>query len=41
MSTIAIDGGKFYVLTTGAGDKRWPKVQRTLLTVADSFKNIV
>eukprot|EP00793_Prasinoderma_coloniale_P004857 PRCOL_00000618-RA len=41
VSTIAIDGGKFYVLTTGAGDKRWPKVQRTLLTVADSFKNIV
>ena len=41
VSTISINEGKFSVLTTGAGERRWKKVKGTLLTMASTFKNLV
>lgn len=41
VSTISIKEGKFYVLTTGASERRWNKMKGTLLTMASTFKNLV
>eukprot|EP00850_Spirogloea_muscicola_P003744 SM000015S01244 [mRNA] locus=s15:710195:711901:- [translate_table: standard] len=37
LGTIAIAQGKFYTLTTGANERRWPKMQDKLNVVANSF----
>ncbi|KAH7432882.1 hypothetical protein KP509_07G044500 [Ceratopteris richardii] len=37
LCTVTISDGKFFTLTTGANEKRWPKMQEKLRAVADSF----
>eukprot|EP00245_Coleochaete_scutata_P007545 TRINITY_DN2299_c0_g1_i1.p1 TRINITY_DN2299_c0_g1~~TRINITY_DN2299_c0_g1_i1.p1 ORF type:complete len:256 (-),score=47.00 TRINITY_DN2299_c0_g1_i1:505-1272(-) len=37
LSTVAINKGKFYTLTTGANERRWTKVADKLQVVVDSF----
>ncbi|KAK9669097.1 hypothetical protein RND81_13G108900 [Saponaria officinalis] len=38
LSTICINNGKFYTLTTGANERRWGKMKDRLNTVIDSFR---
>ncbi|KAL6123758.1 PREDICTED: psbP-like protein 1, chloroplastic isoform X1 [Fragaria vesca subsp. vesca] len=38
LSTIAVNNGKFYTLTTGANERRWGKMKDKLHTIVDSFK---
>lgn len=38
LSVVAVNDGKFYTLTTGANERRWPKVQEKLKTVVKSFQ---
>lgn len=38
LSSICINNGIFYTLTTGANERRWGKMKDKLTTVIDSFK---
>ncbi|GMH38428.1 hypothetical protein BSKO_06312 [Bryopsis sp. KO-2023] len=38
LSVVAVFDGKFYALTTGANERRWPKMEEKLKTVAKSFQ---
>ncbi|XP_042040567.1 psbP-like protein 1, chloroplastic [Salvia splendens] len=38
LSTVCIDNGKFYTVTTGANERRWEKMKDRLKTVVDSFQ---
>ncbi|XP_057979482.1 psbP-like protein 1, chloroplastic isoform X2 [Malania oleifera] len=38
LAAISIGNGKFYILTTGANERRWGKMKDRLYTVVDSFK---
>ncbi|KAM5556258.1 psbP-like protein 1, chloroplastic [Rosa sericea] len=38
LSTISVNNGKFYTLTTGANERRWGKMKEKLHTIVDSFK---
>jgi len=40
LSTICINDGKFYQLTTGSNEKRWDKMSKKLNIVAQSFQLI-
>lgn len=38
VSVVTVHDGKFYTLTTGANERRWPKVEEKLKTVVKSFQ---
>ena len=37
LTVVTVTQGKFYTLTTGSSEKRWPKIGNRLQTVVDSF----
>lgn len=37
ISTVTVNGGKFYTMATGASERRWKKMEKKLRLMADSF----
>jgi photosystem II oxygen-evolving enhancer protein 2 len=40
LGAVAVNGGKFYTLTTGANERRWNKIEEKLRQVVDSFTTL-
>ena len=40
LAVVAVSGGRFYTLTTGANERRWGKIKDKLTTVVRSFSFI-
>lgn len=40
LGAVAVNGGKFYTLTTGANERRWSKIEDKLRQVVDSFTTL-
>eukprot|EP00898_Chlorokybus_atmophyticus_P005623 jgi/Chlat1/6061/Chrsp4S06338 len=38
ISTVTINNGKFYTITTGANSRRWDKMEEKLKTIVNSFE---
>ncbi|CAM6100039.1 unnamed protein product [Calypogeia fissa] len=40
LGAVAVNGGKFFTLTTGANERRWEKIEDKLRQVVDSFQTL-